>query len=1383
MMRLADMRMKPKLVLLFVLTGILPLAIVGFFGSRLAVKALMEKSFAQLITVQSIRKTQLETAFSDKFNALETFTESPQIRDFSLKLLAYYGHGITGYTREYEADALIYGRIIADYKIPVRNFLAGFGGDDFVLVCGDHGNILFSLAQGESLWNVSSRDNLANSTLETAWKRAVQTRKPVVVDFEPYAPLGGVESAFFANPVIDTQDRLLAVAVVRISPAFTNRILESRKGMGETGESYLLNWDGIAERFELRSSLQTMGNGNYVVGYSLDRKLLYWEDAVKKGLEGGSGTSVDSSGKSVLTAYNRLDILGLNWFLISKIDTYEVEAPVRDIIKKTMGIALALAILIGVGSFFFSRGITRPIIDDVQFAQAISQGQLTKTLEYKRKDELGKLAWSLNTMAANLRETDWLKQGKEGLEDALRGEHDMDELARRFIGFMVKHLEGQLGAIYLNDNGVLRLQASYAFTDRNGNFNTFSIGQGMVGQAALEQETIVFADTRGDAPMINYGAGETAAANYLVVPLSFEDKLLGVFLIGSVSVFTALQRRFVQQNVANAAILFNTARSRRMIQQLLDRARAQQEELTVKNAELEAQTLALKESEAELQSQQEELRVTNEELEEQTRALKASEAELQAQQEELRVTNEDLETRTRNLEEQKAAIREKNVELVKAQDAIRQKARELEIASRYKSEFLANMSHELRTPLNSILILSQLFSKNRDNNLTPKQVESALAIHSSGEDLLNLINEILDLSKVESGKIELCPEDIRIEDLMSDLRRIFDTISQDKGVPFVTRAEPGLPENIHTDPLRLQQVLRNLLTNAFKFTSQGQVTFTVSRPGADLPAGAVRNPDRCISFSVRDDGIGIPLDKQTGIFEAFQQADGGTSRKFGGTGLGLSISRELVRLLGGSIVIDSSEGQGSTFTIIIPERYSRIEPDSDRDLLNPVVFLTGSSVAVTEAQEASRKKISAPRPSEPLDAPGTKTRDMSAAPELIKDDRKSVAPGDKSLLVIEDDINFARIIRDFSRERGFKCIVAEDGETGLHFADYYKPSAIILDIGLPGIDGWTVMERLKENPELRHIPVHFMSASDSSMDAMRMGALGFLTKPVSLEKIDEAFARIESIITRPVHRLLVVEDDPGQSLSIRELIGNGDVIITTVTSGREAFQELVKAGYDCMILDLGLGDMSGFDLLEQMRQNEACSRTPVIVYTGRELTREEDEKLRVYTESIIIKGVKSPERLLEESALFLHRVESSMQQNRHRAMKRSLGKETVLADKTVLLVDDDMRNVFALTSVLEEKSMRVVVARDGRESIDKLHEMAEVDVVLMDIMMPRMDGYEAMQEIRKNSQFKALPIIALTAKAMKGDRNRCMEAGASDYLAKPVDTDKLLSMLRVWLYK
>lgn len=1389
MIRISDLRIRSKLVLLLVTVGAIPLLVVGLVGTRLATDALMEKSFNQLITVQSIRKGEIEDFFSTSFSRIRILAESERIQEM-MTLLTRHREGLTKeQSLLVDAHSLQYQEKFRSYVAPLKKYIRSYGYHDLFLVDADEGNVLFSLAREEDLGTNLKLGQYRNSGLGNAWKRAVTSGKTTLVDFAAYEPSGGAEAAFIAEPIRDVFGKVTGVVIFQMTPQLITRVVDSRQGMGETGESYLMGANLAQNRYEFRSNLRTMGNGDFVVGYSLKRPLDYWRDAAEAGESGGYNTYTDSAGKEVLVAYNELDIPGLRWFLISKINKYEVTAPIR-LTRNILAIVSGfLLLLVGALAVFFSRTITRPIIADMEFAKAIAEGNLDATIEVNQKDELGDLARSLDRMARKLQELDWLKSGKEGLDDAMRGEHSPQDLARIFISYLCRHMGAQLGAVYELDDKVLELRASFAFSDRKGNFNRFVLGEGLVGQAAYENEVLIFTNITEDAPTVNYGTGDAFPNAYMAVPISFEEAVVGVILLGSMEPFTVSQRTFIEQNIENIAILMNASQSRQLVHELLEQAQQQREELRVTNEELEEQTNALLESESRLQQQQEELRVTNEELEGQAKVLKESQSELQAQQEELRVINEELEERTSALEEQKTAIAVKNSELVKAQKAVKQKAQDLEVASKYKSEFLANMSHELRTPLNSILILSQLFGQNKDGNLSEKQIESAKAIHSSGSDLLTLINEILDLSKIEAGKIELMIEPVGVSNLICDINRLYKDLAEEKGITFDVTVDSAVPASLETDSQRLQQVLRNLLTNAFKFTHQGTVSLAISRPPQELADELGIDASNTISFAVADDGIGIPKEKQAAIFQAFQQADGSTSRNYGGTGLGLSISRELARLLQGAIYLESEEGKGSTFTVVLPEFYNAdlsVSKDVEHVELPLAAggeqFASFESVERDAAETASKVEIQADTSSKEAEPVTVQQVAPYKESEYVEDDRTSITPDSRSLLIIEDDWNFAKIMRDLGRERGFLCLVAEDGETGLHFADYYKPSAIILDVGLPGIDGWTVMERLKDNPKLRHIPVHFMSAHDNSLDALRMGAIGYLAKPVTMEHVEEAFSALEDVISKPVRNLLLVEDDKIQCQSIKELIGNGDVKTTDVATGREAYEELSNGNYDCMILDLGLEDMSGFDLLEKIRLSEAAMRVPVIIYTGRDLTQEEEKQLSKYAESIIIKGVKSPERLLDESALFLHRVESDLPHEKQQMLKMVHDKESVLNGKKIMIVDDDMRNVFALSSVLEDRNMDVVVAKNGIECLEKLEEIDSIDCILMDIMMPKMDGYEAMTEIRKKSEFAKLPIIALTAKAMKGDRSKCIDAGASDYLSKPVNTDKLLSMMRVWLY-
>ncbi|MDM8569638.1 response regulator, partial [Thiotrichales bacterium HSG1] len=800
---------------------------------------------------------------------------------------------------------------------------------------------------------------------------------------------------------------------------------------------------------------------------------------------------------------------------------------------------------------------------------------------------------------------------------------------------------------------------------------------------------------------------------------------------------TETQQNFIEQVMPGIGVAFNSVEARTKMQNLLQQTQVQAQELTGQKEILQNQT-------EELQHQKEELQAQSEEM--------------QAQQEELRQTNEILEERTHGLEQQKVAVQEKNqiletnrlemekaqAEMEKAQTAIVLKAEELEVASKYKSEFLANMSHELRTPLNSLLILAQLLVNNKPGNLTEKQIEYATTINSAGKDLLTLINDILDLSKVEAGKIEVNWEDISLKELLATIKQKFLPIAENKNLELETVIDANVNPTLHTDSQRLKQVINNLLSNAFKFTSEGSVTVKIQYP-TTIPFSNMKL-NESIAISVIDTGIGIPKDKQQTIFEAFQQADGSTSRKYGGTGLGLSISRQLARLLGGELTL-TSDNKGSIFTLYLPESVEVISTLS-APIEEPLLSETNYSPVEVK-----------PKPLPKL--------------EPIPDDRNDLKPDDKFILFIEDDRKFSKILTDLSNEKGFKHLLAEDGITGVQLAEQYKPSAIILDVGLPELNGWSVMERLKNNPETRHIPVHFMSASDQSMDAKKMGAIGYLLKPVSMEKLTDAFKQIEQFLTRTVKNVLIVTDIDLHRHKIIELVDEEGIQIRQEVTIEAAYQNLLTTPYDCIILDIDIEHNSGSKLLEMMYKNRTHCQTPIIVYSDRDLTTEEETLLMRCSDAIPIKSVSSPERLLDEATLFLHQVEAKLSDDKRNMLHMVHDKEAILKNKKVLIVDDDVRNVYALATVLEECDMEVICSVNGQEGLDKLQKHNDVAIVLMDIMMPEMDGYEAMQEIRKQLKYRKLPIIALTAKAMKDDKAKCIEAGANDYLAKPIDADKL----------
>ncbi|MGZ3310534.1 MAG: response regulator, partial [Xanthobacteraceae bacterium] len=729
--------------------------------------------------------------------------------------------------------------------------------------------------------------------------------------------------------------------------------------------------------------------------------------------------------------------------------------------------------------------------------------------------------------------------------------------------------------------------------------------------------------------------------------------------------------------------------------------------------------------------------------------------ELQAQQRELQQTNDQLEQKAQQLAERNVEVERKNQEIEQARRALEEKATELALTSKYKSEFLANMSHELRTPLNSILILGQQLTDNPDGNLSPRQVEFARTIHGAGTDLLNLISDILDLSKIESGTVTVDAEEIAFANLLDMVARPFRHEAETRQLAFEVNFDANLGRSITTDSKRLQQVLKNLLSNAFKFTAQGGVRLTVSsvQSGWSPEHPVLKQAPAVVAFEVSDSGIGIPLEKQKVIFEAFMQADASTSRKYGGTGLGLAISRELSNLLGGEIHLRSSPNVGSTFTLYLPLKY-----------VGPT--LAPRAMATPSAQPMPGIHVVPERPI-----------------EQIPDDRLEIQPGDSILLIVEDDPHYARIMVDLAREKGFRVLVAMRGIDALDLAKQYQPTAVSLDVFLPDMLGWTVLSQLKQNPLTRHIPVQIITLDEDRQHGLARGAFSFVTKPTSPEGVEAALARIKEYAKPRRKRLLVVEDDRAEQMSIAELLGHDDIEIVPAGTGSEALSVLRQDPCDCVVLDLRLPDMSGFQVLEELRADANLSDVPVVVFTGRELSAEEDAQLHTMARSIVVKGVESPERLLDETALFLHRIVTDLPAEKQRMLERLNSSDEDLVGRTVLLVDDDARNIFALSSVLERRGMHVLTATTGREAIALAESTPDLAIVLMDIMMPEMDGYQTIQVIRQKQDFRRLPIIALTAKAMKGDREKCLEAGASDYLAKPVNTEQLLSALRMWLHR
>ncbi|MBX3221133.1 MAG: HAMP domain-containing protein [Labilithrix sp.] len=1002
--------------------------------------------------------------------------------------------------------------------------------------------------------------------------------------------------------------------------------------------------------------------------------------------------------------------------------------------------------------------LTNQIRAMAEVARAITEGDLTRSITVEAQGEVAELKERVNEMIANLRETtqknreqDWLKSNLARFGGLMQGQKSLESVSRLIMSELTPLVQASHAAFFVVDElegaKTLKLLATYAYRERKHVANRFGLGEGLVGQAALEKKSILLTKVPGDYIEISSGLGEAPPLTIIVIPILFEDEVRAVVELASFDTFSAIHRIFLEQLSGTIGVVLNMIGASTRTEELLKQSQSLAHEL--------------QEQSRELQQQQDQLKRSNQELEQQAHTLRASEEMLREQQEELQQVNEELEEKASLLVEQNRAVEHKNREVELARQAVEEKASQLTLSSKYKSEFLANMSHELRTPLNSLLILARMLSDNKDANLTKKQVEYARTIHEAGSDLLDLINEVLDLSKVEAGKIEIFPADVAIADVLRQVEQTFRPLASQKQLDFGVDVDSEAPVTLVSDGQRLVQVLRNLIGNAFKFTDEGSVRLRVHLPSAETKyssAALAEHAGQIVAFSVVDTGTGIPTDKRQLIFEAFQQADGTTSRRYGGTGLGLSISRELSRLLGGEIRVESEVGKGSTFTLYLPFAYA-------------------ASGSVARGFDATPPEDAAPLPAGEVD-----------------DDREVLSPNDRVVLIVEDDPAFSATLLGIARDHGFKGVVALRGDTGLALARRLLPSAILLDLQLPQIDGLRILEHLKAHPQTRHIPVHILSGGDRKHEGLSLGAVAYVEKPVSKEALDRTFVDIEGFLQRKASRLLIVEDDERERQSMVELIGSDDVETTAVGSVDDALEALESGRFDCMVLDLTLKGSSGgtsddarettagFELLERMATKPELRALPVIVYTGRELSSQEETRLKKFARSIILKDARSPERLLAETTLFLHRVEAELPQPKRRMLHEAAGPSSVFRGKQVLIVDDDVRNIYALSSVLEEAGMNVVFAENGRAGIEALEDNPGISIVLMDVMMPEMDGYETMRRIRQIPEHKALPVLALTAKAMKGDRDKCLAAGASDYVTKPVDPDQLLSLMRVWLY-
>lgn len=1005
----------------------------------------------------------------------------------------------------------------------------------------------------------------------------------------------------------------------------------------------------------------------------------------------------------------------------------------RNVSSLMVALMAGLLLIGGVGAWWVTRGIVNPL-ESLRLAMIrLANGDLATEVPLTgQTNEMGEMARAVEVFkqeGIKAEAVRWVRSNVAELSTAMRKAESLQELAQHLIRHLVPLMGGMYGVFYVFSAERNRLEpaGNYAVSGEAAMGEGYRPGEGLVGQCVQEKHPILLSDIPSGQFKIRLAQGEVAPATVIAAPVVWKDDILAVIEMGSLHPFNESQLALLDALMAAVGLNLEVLNRSLRTQQLLEQTQQQAEELRT--------------SEEELQTQSEELREANTLLQQKADALRTSEEELNAQSEEIRYAYDELVEKTKALMEREDALDQAR------QDA-EQRALELDMASRYKSEFLANMSHELRTPLNSMLILAQDLAANESVNLSADQVESAQVIHQSGSHLLSLINDILDISKIEAGKVEVYREDVTLAELASSLDKRFRPMAEGKGIDFSVRMSADLPETISTDRRKIDQIINNLLGNALKFTE---------KYGVDVAFSRVDGAISMLQVAVHDRGVGIPAAKQAKIFDAFEQADGSTSRRFGGTGLGLAISRKLALLLGGDIAVVSEEGQGSTFTLTLPLAA----------VVAPASTSGGNGLV---AEEAAFEAEHAPLP---LSAESQDTMCCGGAPQ----------PDGQFLLVVEDDSNFSKIVCDLARKKGFRCMTAKDGESGVALASRYHPSGVILDVGLPGQDGWAVMDQLKRNPATSKIPVHFISAFDESLRGLGMGAVGYLVKPVTKQQIESAFVKIGLRPDASLRRVLVLDTDAGGRKVVAELIRTEGREVVEAENGQAALDYLARETVGCVILSTGLPDMGELDFLEKYAAAAKENMAPVVICSDREISADETLKYRAYTDSIVIKGGRSQERLLDEVSLFLHQVHA-------KTLKGSAAVSTsttnaqgdeILAGRQVLVVDDDLRNTFALSKVLRGRGMRVLMAQDGDKALAQLVANPSLEIVLMDIMMPGKDGYQTMRELRKNPAWRDLPVIALTAKAMPGDREKCLEAGANDYLTKPVDIDKLLSMMRVWL--
>lgn len=1313
--------------------ALIPMLIVMAISYNSMHKALFKDAERSLKAVAIERKAEILSHFDGIVRNLKLQAELKTNTKFMISLsegLKNHNRNASDYVSSYK-----WAKLVDEQSSDIDVFRRTYNYSNIFFI-EPGGNILYSVTQkGDLGTNIFTGNTLSGSKFSKACRKALDTGRQVFSGYEPYAYAQNKIFGFLTAPILNYAGDIVGLIAFQYPVTQINDISQRKMILGKTAEFYLVGTD-----LTLRSGSIFDNKMSILKTKVKTRQALLWQEEYNahNGIASHQNPTLiykGLHGDMVLGTHNDMHILDVPIGIITEITTEEAFQSISKFKNLIIWLSAATVMIVFALALILSRRIVQPVLTLSRGATKIANGDYTGTITVKSKNEIGHLSWIFNEMTRNLdqakKESDlqnWINEGRNQLNNAMRNHDNLETLCTAMVGCLAKYFNAHAGGLYLpTEKDTVKLTGRYAYSGIKKVYEEIPNGEGMIGQAVLDKQIKSINNLPENYMIIASGFGKTKPKNIVVCPVMRSGKVTGVLELASLNSFSPRDVAFLELISENMAIAINSMHARHKEKILLER----------------------------VQTQHEELQAANEELEEQTVSLRTSEEELKTQSEELRAANEELTEKTKQLYRQQEMVEKSKLEIA-------QKAVKLEETGKYKSEFMANMSHELRSPLNSLLILSQNLTENEQGNLTDDQVTSAQIINNSGRELLDLINDILDLSKIEAGRLEILPEKVDILSFLKEIKKQFQSQTDKKGLSLTIAFEKNLPADMITDAKRLRQIVNNFVSNAIKFTKEGSVTIKAHRPSPNTKFNNhLLSEQNCIGVSVIDTGIGIPSDKHPVIFDAFIQADGTTTREYGGTGLGLSISKQLVHLLGGDLFLISEEGKGSTFTMYLP--------------------LEGAFV--------NQEKSFSPHPSEVLPA----EKILATAPEekfqervyknLLSDDREKIKrKDDKVLLIIEDDIPFAEIVQEMGKKKGYKTVICTTGREGLVFAFKHLPTGIVLDLGLPDIDGNTVLESLKQDAATCNIPIHIISGRDDFKNSFKENAVGYLLKPATKNDINKALDTISASSQKDIKKILLVEDDPVHQQQIGSLLENENIDIQFSKTGNEAVEHIMKTEFQCVILDLVLPDMNGFDVLKQVAENDDKNALPpVIIYTAKDLSQKEMNRLLQYARKVIPKSLKGSQRLVDEVSLFLHSMESALPLEQRKQIDMLHDDKAVFKDKKILLVDDDMRNIFAMSGLLQRSGMRVTMAENGVDALQKIDEN-QFDIILMDIMMPKMDGYEATRKIRELHQFKKIPIIALTAKAMPEDREKCIKAGVNDYLSKPVDKDQLFSMLKVWLY-